>query len=424
MASDIDDEEKVDVEASEELAGFNVDILDMSDDELMDMTNEQIAEASMKAEAGASSKEGASAESKEEEEEEEDKDEKDEDDKGEEEEEDDKSESDNDADDDKSDEDDADKKKAESDKDSKGDDADASESDDKAKATKEAKAADPKDKSIGEVDYKQEYEKLLAPFKANGRQIQVDNVDDALTLMKMGANYNKKMAALKPSLKVVKMLEQNGLLDEEKINHLIDLSNHDAGAVAKLLKDAKMDPLDIDASTDADYKPKDHKVNDSQWELDQVLEDLKDNESFPKTIDVISNQWDEKSKKLALNDPRIISVIDEQIQSGVYDQIVAVMDRERMVGRLTDIPDLEAYMQIGQDLTAKGTLVTQKKPDTLKPTEEDEKKDLETAAARKLKREAAASTKKGADKQKQTDFNPLEMSDAEFEKHTADGLFR
>ena len=69
-------------------------------------------------------------------------------------------------------------------------------------ATPEAEVASGK-----ELDYKAEYEKLLKPFKANGRDIQVGSVDDAIALMQMGANYNKKMAALKPNMKLLKMLE-------------------------------------------------------------------------------------------------------------------------------------------------------------------------------------------------------------------------
>ena len=38
------------------------------------------------------------------------------------------------------------------------------------------------------VDYKAEYERLLKPFKANGRDVSVASVDDALSLMQMGAN--------------------------------------------------------------------------------------------------------------------------------------------------------------------------------------------------------------------------------------------
>ena len=63
------------------------------------------------------------------------------------------------------------------------------------------------------IDYKAEYERLTQSFKANGKEIAVANVDEAISLMQMGANYNKKMAALKPNLKLLKLLENNKLLD-------------------------------------------------------------------------------------------------------------------------------------------------------------------------------------------------------------------
>ena len=34
-----------------------------------------------------------------------------------------------------------------------------------------------------DVDYKAEYQRILSPFKANGKDIQVDNIDDAIRLM-------------------------------------------------------------------------------------------------------------------------------------------------------------------------------------------------------------------------------------------------
>ena len=95
--------------------------------------------------------------------------------------------------------------------------------------TPEAETTDP--------DYKAEYQRLLAPFKANGKDIQVTSVDEALTLMQMGANYNKKMAALKPNLKVLKLLDTHGLLDENELNFLIDLKEKNPKAIMKLVKD-------------------------------------------------------------------------------------------------------------------------------------------------------------------------------------------
>ena len=82
------------------------------------------------------------------------------------------------------------------------------------------------------------FDKVTAPFKANGRQMQIEDADDVIRLMQMGANYNKKMAGLKPALKMVKMLERNKLLDEDRLNFLIDLDKKDPTAIAKFLKDS------------------------------------------------------------------------------------------------------------------------------------------------------------------------------------------
>ena len=93
---------------------------------------------------------------------------------------------------------------------------------DKTKSEPKPKAGDKPADGEGEGkdarDYKAELGRVLSPIKANGREIQVSSVDDAIQLMQMGANYHKKMAALKPNLAVLKMLEQHGLLDQEKLS--------------------------------------------------------------------------------------------------------------------------------------------------------------------------------------------------------------
>ena len=80
------------------------------------------------------------------------------------------------------------------------------EQEDPAEQIEVTKATTPEKQEESAVDYKTEYERLLAPFKANGRDISVKGVDDAITLMQMGANYNKKMAALKPNLKLLNFI--------------------------------------------------------------------------------------------------------------------------------------------------------------------------------------------------------------------------
>jgi len=208
-----------------------------------------------------------------------------------------------------------------------------------------------------EVDFQGAYKRIFAPFKANGKEMQVDNVEDVVKLMQMGANYNKKMSAIKPQLKIVKMLENNGLLHEGKLNNLIDLSKKDPAAVAKLIKDSGIDPLDIDTDKDVDYNPTEYSVSDKEYELDQALNDIRDSSTFNKTLDVMSQQWDTKSKTIISDSPAIIGIIDQHMQNGVYEQVSSLVEREKALGHLDGVADVEAYRQAAEYLASTGVLV-------------------------------------------------------------------
>lgn len=285
---------------------------------------------------------------------------------------------------------------------------------------KESKSSE---ETTKDIDYKAEHEKLFAPFRANGKDMSVGSIDDIRRLMEMGANYNKKMAGLKPNLKLLKMLENNDLLDESKLSYLIDLDKKNPGAINKMIKDSGIDPLDIDPEKDTEYKPNTYTVDDSQVELDGVLDEIRDTTTFQDTIDTISNKWDESSKKVLLEQPSIIRVINDHKGSGVYDQINQVVESERMLGRLQGLSDLEAYKQVGDAIQARGGFKgqTPKDPDT-PATEEAPPKAKPKLEDPKLKsRKKAASAAKGVKTggKKQADFNPLALSDEEFEKISA-----
>ena len=76
-----------------------------------------------------------------------------------------------------------------------------------------------KESESDDIDYQTEFKKLIgSPIKANGMEITVDSVDDAIRLMQMGMGYSRKMEELKPARQVIAMLENNGLMDTEKLN--------------------------------------------------------------------------------------------------------------------------------------------------------------------------------------------------------------
>lgn len=274
------------------------------------------------------------------------------------------------------------------------------------------------------IDYKKEYEKLLTPFVANGKEIRVNNVADAVSLMQMGANYNKKMAALKPNLKLLKLLESNGLLSEERVGFLIDLEKKNPDAINKLIKESGIDPMDLDAEKANDYKPTVRTVDDKELELDAVLEEIQDTPSYSKTIQVVGKEWDAASKQTVANSPSILKIINNHMQSGVYDVIQEEIERERMFGRLQGLSDIEAYRQVGDAIQARNGFAhlnvnangqgqqASANPRVVqpKPKKVDEEK-------LKEKRRAASTAKPtGSNPKVAGDFNPLALSDEEFSK--------
>ena len=222
---------------------------------------------------------------------------------------------------------------------------------DKAEADAKAKDTQP----AGEVDYKAGYEQLMAPFKANGKTMQVKSVEEAIQLMQMGANYTRKMQELQPHRKTLLMLENNGLLDEGKLSFLIDLDKKNPEAIKKLLQDANINPLDVDMDKESTYQEGNHKVSDEEAQFRLVLDELNSNPVGRETLQTINSTWDQASKEVLWKQPEVMNTIHQQRENGVYARITAEIDRRRTLGVIqVGVPFLEAYRVVGDELHKAG----------------------------------------------------------------------
>ena len=286
--------------------------------------------------------------------------------------------------------------------------------------TETKKQEEKAEKETQAVDYEAEYKRLLAPFKANGREIQVKSVDDAVALMQMGANYNKRMAALKPNLKMLKLLENNGLMSEEKISYLIDLEKKNPAAINKLVKDSGLDPMDLDAEKAGEYKPKIHSVDDREIDLDTVLDEIQETPTYTQTLEIVSKKWDGASKQTVASTPQLLKVINDHVANGIYDLINQEVERERMFGRLNGLSDIEAYRRVGDAINARGGfnhLVSNQGKPNQEPVVVQPKPKAPADDKLNEKRRAASSTKPAnVSTAAASDFNPLALSDEEFSK--------
>jgi hypothetical protein len=198
------------------------------------------------------------------------------------------------------------------------------------------------------------------------------------------------------------------------------------GAVNKLVKEAGIDPMDIDAEKAGEYQAGNHAVTDAEMDLDEVMNDLSDSPKVGELITLVTKQLDLDSKKAIKKQPAILRVLDTHMNSGVYDVIMEELDRERTLGRLNGLSTLDAYKQIGDRIDAVGGFdhLFQKKtsaqtapaappkevtpPKSVKP-EDDKLRDKRRAAS--SNRPVVTGT---ASKPKE--FDPLAMSDADFAK--------
>ena len=279
------------------------------------------------------------------------------------------------------------------------------------------------------------YDQVMKPFKANGREITLRTPEEAIRLMQMGAGYGRKLQDMQPHLKTLRMLEKNNLLDEAKLSYLIDLDQKNPDAIKKLIKDAGIDPLDLNMDDNANYRPTNHSVSDTEVAFSEALKDVSAQPGGRETIQQINTTWDKTSKEALWAQPELLRIIQSQKENGLFDQISAEMERKKMLGEIApNTPFLEAYKIAGDALVAANSLIlpgseTAPKTETPAPaapvqgkTDQQPAKVLGTrtaapksGASANDKAKAAASPQSSSRKAKET-VNPLDMADDEFLK--------
>lgn len=262
---------------------------------------------------------------------------------------------------------------------------------------------------------------MTQPIQANGRQLKIETPEDAIALMQMGANYSKKMASIKPNLKLLKMLEANGLLGEDQISFLIDVHKKDPAAISKLVADAKIDPLDISVEKATEYKPGNHRVSEQEMQLDAVISDIKDSPHYNDTLKLVSTDWDDASRQVVAAHPGVMKIIESHMANGAYALISEKIEQERMFGRLQGVSDIEAYKQVSDAIEQRGGfnhLKGQKAPVNApaKIVAPQKSSKAEEDAQREKKRAASNPRGKTPSKAISDDLNIIGMSDEDFAK--------
>lgn len=294
-------------------------------------------------------------------------------------------------------------------------------------------ASSASDKTQESLDYEALYKKITAPFKANGKEITVKDPEDVIKLMQMGANYTRKMQEIAPLRKLKLTLENNGLLnngvvDSNSLNFLLDLKNGNVEAIKKLLKDHKIESSSLmeDSFEDEDdkkqqpYIPNNYEASDQAVAFQGILDFIK---TTPQGMDTIRemNLFDESSKGMLWQNPSLMTSLNEQMASGVYKRIKDGIEQAIMVGKLDPaLPFITQYEMVGNAMLedAKRRGLVQQSGSMRQPltVQAASSKTTSSKLPNAQKAKAASPTKGTSSMASTPNKNYLNMSDEEFEK--------
>lgn len=289
-----------------------------------------------------------------------------------------------------------------------------------------------------EMNDNQDYSKLFQPFKAGGREVQIRNLDEAISLMQKGVDYTQKQQALKPRLNDMRALEQQGMLGEN-LNYAIDLYNGKPEAIAKLIKDKQIDINSLipqnefgEPKEDTPYVPTEYRLSDLQLQLQDVIDELKSTNSLEK-VDTAIKGWDKASKEEFSKDPQKLIALNEHIESGFYDTVMKELDHARLVGNplIRGKNDFEAYTLIGEAMYQNMLYQQHQQPvphqqqPVVQPQYQPQHQQNYQPTQRIQERKASVAPVRSAPQSRGWEnFDPLAMSDEEFSKIDIKQLFK
>lgn len=230
-------------------------------------------------------------------------------------------------------------------------DADTSELDSDTSEDNELEQATNLQDEEVEFDADEAFTKLFSePIKANGKEYNISSKEDAIKLMQMGMGFYKNMESLKPKRNLLAMLETNGI-DEEKLNYAIDLLNKNPQAINKLISDQDLSEIVDDKN--AEYTPKNYRVDERQLNVKEALAEIEDSPSYSRTVNILGKEWDDASRDIVQQNPHLISTINSHVENGMFDSIIAEVDKRMMFGSIpSGTPILHAYKMVGDEMYA------------------------------------------------------------------------
>ena len=255
-----------------------------------------------------------------------------------------------------------------------------------------------------EPDYKDFYEKVaLAKFTANGREVEgFKNPEDLIRAQQMLHGYSDKMKVFKEYKPFLKALEERQITeDSDKFNLAMSLLDGDEEAIKTVLKDKKIDPMELDLE-DIHYTPKNVLPSNAQLLIEESYEQAENLGIADKFNKVISKDWDVQSLQEFIENGAVRNDLMQHLKDGTYDIVQNEINKMELLdstGVLDGMSSIEKYRTAISRLQQNAPKQVTPKPKIADTTEVDK------ITAESKAKEAEAYKRKAAEKEKKVAEN-------------------
>lgn len=243
--------------------------------------------------------------------------------------------------------------------------------------------------------------------KANGMEFDFTQ-EELIQLAPKAMDYTKKLQQLAPYRKSISAMEDNGITEQD-INMLIEIKKGNKDALASIMKDSKIDPVDVmDIESDGKFIPPSYGKNESQLEVQEVYQRIHRDETYKFTEQIVDREWDSASRKTLMEKPDMIEGLHADIKNGIYAKVAPEAEKLRVLdgGRKSN---LDYYIQAGEAIFNQKVNPNEQKINT-EIDRQSQQSNINDAAN---KRKAAALPKANTSSRKVVDY--LDESDEAYE---------
>lgn len=254
---------------------------------------------------------------------------------------------------------------------------------------------------------------IAKPFKANGTMMTVETAEEAIRLMQQGIGAQKVIKEYNEHRPFIKALTDNGLMNEDTINLLIEAKKGNLGAYKGLLNSLGFDNEQFDdlqySEELNEFKPQNHLESPELFNFRDALQRF--DEDYPEEsveIKTLVGGFQDGSVDVVYQNPQVLSAIANVRANGKLDEIKSLTEKAYALGyvdakvpRINTMSHLISKMseELGVDLTQRNA----------KPIQNNRNEKVVTKKTKTVKRRSASRSPQSAvPSESHTDLSPAQ----------------